>query len=58
MHAVNGIFFRWAVTHSFAGDRVDDDRAADALCHPQSLLERENIVSIDRAEILDAQIRE
>ena len=40
MHAISRIFLRRAVSHSLAGDRVDDNRATHALCRPQGLLER------------------
>jgi hypothetical protein len=34
VHVISRIFLRWAVSHSLAGNRVDDNRATQALCHP------------------------
>ena len=58
VQAVGLVVLGRAVAVALAGHRVHDDRAAEALGPAQRRLHRAQVVAVDRADVLDAEVLE
>ena len=58
VHLVGLVVLGRAVAEPLAGDAVDDDRAAEAAGLPERVLERRDVVPVDRADVLQPEVLE